>query len=181
MITIQDHLGLVPLGETDQPQLFALMQKIYPAVYAYLWDDAGAWYLHHAFGPAAFAADLADPRGRYYFVTDRAEPIGILRILEEAPLPEYPAQPSTKLHRIYLAASHQGRGWGQRLVRWVQQQYNQDPAGILWLEVMDSQPPAIAFYEKMGFQRGQAFQLSFTGIHPPLRGMYTMIQPGGLR
>lgn len=118
--------------------------------------------------------DLKDPDSRYYFVSYNDETIGILRLLLNNPLPGSGTANGVKLHRIYLDPTILGKGIGRKIMAWVENTFCCGEGSLLWLEVMDSQDPAIRFYKSLGFSIVGDFRLGYELMFEHFRGMYTM-------
>ena len=162
------------LAESDQPRLLALMRQIYPPVYAYLWPDDGEWYLNSQYGVDNFRIELADPRADYRFVQIGDLPVGIVRTVTNMASPDHPDRSATKLHRLYLDPVYQGQGIGRRVIEDTVADCQAHGADYLWLEAMDSAEASLAFYHRLGFQRGGHFILDMPKMYPAYRGMWRM-------
>lgn len=173
-VELSPELFLVPICREDQLSLYRLMRRIYLPVYHHLWEDAGDAYLLKTFGKENFTKELEDLNGDYYFVLLRNKPIGILRIRRASPLIDFATEPAMKLHRIYLDPSTQGQGIGKKIIQWSIEQAQQQGAKILWLEAMDTQKPALAFYENIGFKTCGQFDLQTEKVIPEYCGMVRM-------
>ena len=177
MIKITETLALTPINIDDQPILFRLMQHVYPQSYEHLWTDGGTQYVQSLYNPDNLAKELAEPQSLYCFVEYDAAIVGILRVLDNAPLVDLANETATKLQRIYLDAGVQGKGLGKILMNWVTQRAIKQGKAIMWLEAMDSQESAVAFYEKQGFSISGKQSLKLDLMHQHLRGMYRMWKP----
>lgn len=176
MDRISEDLVLNSIQLADQQRLYQLMCKIYLPVYKHLWPDEGDWYLNTFYGKENLDKELADPDSRYYFVDYKNKTIGILRIGLNAPFTKLKSRKPVKLHRIYLDPTVHGKGLGKKLMAWVEQEFCIPGPSLLWLEVMDSQHAAIRFYEKLGFNKVQAFRLPYKAMYEHMRGMYSMVK-----
>ena len=162
------------IGPADQPRLFALMQRIYPPSYAYLWPDDGAWYVESQYGEENFRRELAEPGAAYAFVRCADRDVGIVRTLAGRPLPDVPGRPATKLHRLYLDPAVHGRGIGRGVMGKVVADCRSRGDALVWLEAMDSSAAALAFYARLGFVRTAPFRLDMPLMYPARRGMWRM-------
>lgn len=176
-IVVSETITLTTISITDQEKLFSLMSRIYLPEYHHLWFDAGAWYMDKIYSYANLEKDLATPNSSYYFVHYQSEAIGILKLIENVPLVEFKDRKSAKLDRIYLDPDFHGKGIGKTLIHWVENRLASSSHSILWLEAIDTQEKALAFYEKMDYKICGTFELKYDLIHPYLRGMYRMYRP----
>jgi ribosomal protein S18 acetylase RimI-like enzyme len=162
------------LTPDDAPRLQQLMFRIYPAAYAYLWDDGGQWYVENIYEPAALREELSDPRAATWFVylDGATAPAGFYKTMRGKG-PEGPDDRYFYLHRLYLGPEARGRGIGTRLVRDSLAQARAAGFRRAWLETMDS-GPAGDFYRSFGFRQTGSIQLPFPGIRPGLRTLLTL-------
>lgn len=170
-ISLSENLRLEPILATDHPVHQALMQRIYPPAFAYLWPDDGAWYLERTHGEPAFLKDLAQAAAPYWHVYFKDGLIGIFRLKYHADFPDQPGVPALKLDRIYLDSAVRGQGIGKALVDFAKAEARSLNKSILWLERMDTNEATIAFYRRCGFQDGSLFRLTFDLMYVELRGM----------
>lgn len=170
-ITLTPYLRLQPIFTTDHAPHLALMRRIYPPAFAYLWPDDGAWYLERTHGLEAFLKDLAQADAPYWHVYFRDELIGIFRLRYAAEFPDQPGVPALKLDRVYLDSAVRGQGIGKALVAFAKAETRRLGKSILWLDRMDTNEATIAFYRRCGFQDGSTFRLPFELMYPKMRGM----------
>lgn len=177
MIVVSETITLTPILSTDHGKLYNLMSRIYLPEYRHLWFDAGSWYMDKIYSYANLEKDLATPNSFYFFVHYQSELIGILKLIENVALTEFKDQKSAKLDRIYVDPSFHGKGIGKTLIRWTESRLIASGHSVLWLEAIDTQKKALAFYEKMDYKICNTFQLEYELIYPNLRGMYRMYKP----
>lgn len=174
IIRLTDDLSLRSIRPEDHAIHLALMQRIYPPAFAYLWSDGGAWYVNHIHAPAALRQDLQTPDAPYYHVYFREQLSGILRLKLHTTCPDFPEVPALKLERIYLDATVRGNGIGKTLVAFARREARRLHKEILWLERMSTNTATIGFYRRAGFADGGTFTLDMQLMHEPLRGMVRM-------
>lgn len=170
-IAISPNLELRPILEEDHPLHYALMQRIYPPAFAYLWPDGGAWYIDHVHAREVFEKDLAREDLRYYHVYFREALVGIYRLKQNAEMPDFPGEPALVLDRLYLDDAVRGKGIGTALMNHTKKETLRLGKTLLWLERMDSNEATIGFYRKCGFTDGSTFRLPFEQMYPEYRGM----------
>lgn len=85
---------------------------------------------------------------RFWVLEDRGEVVGCSACAVRLPLIE--------MKKIYLAASHRGKGWGRRLIELVEDEARQLGAARIeaWSDTRFE--TAHIVYEKMGYQRAAA-------------------------
>lgn len=150
------------------------MTKIYPSTYAYLWQDGGTWYLDHIYNIEAVKADIGESDGQLSFVVLHDTIVGILKVQWKLPYPDRPEKRSCRLHRLYLAPEVHGTGLASTLMDYVEWRAVDEGAELLWLDCMDSEPRALRFYEKHGFEKGRLYHLDFLRMHDRYRGIFLM-------
>ncbi|WP_242094238.1 GNAT family N-acetyltransferase [Aestuariivivens sediminicola] len=176
MITLDKNLCLKSIDTSDGDTLFNLMQTIYPPVYGHLWVDNGDSYLQELYSESNLRLELKDPKAYYYFVIFKYKLVGILRVITNTSMPGVMSNSMVKLQRIYLSPKIQGKGIGKHILNWIEETFCKENGAALWLEVMDSQPQAIGFYENMGFIKKDAFAYNSSMMKATYRGMYRMIK-----
>jgi ribosomal protein S18 acetylase RimI-like enzyme len=167
-------LSIELIETNDQPQLFALMQRIFPAAYGHAWKDQAEWYLDYCFGNENFNREIESPNSDYYFVYHQTRRCGILRLEYAKPFPDQPNLPALKLHRLYLGAEVHGKGIAQELMAFAEQQAQQRQLKLIWLEALTTQQQALRFYTKMGYTTGSIIRLPHEGLYDAYRDMYRM-------
>jgi len=110
-----------------------------------------AAYLAKSFGPERQAAELADPGTTFLIAESAGETVGYAR-LKLGPAPacivgERPAE----IARLYAVAGWIGRGVGAALMRACLERAERLMCDVVWLDVWEKNPRAIAFYRRWGF------------------------------
>ena len=120
-----------------------------------------AAYLAASFGPHIQAAELADPATTFLIVEAGGEALGFARLRLGAPASGASALRPLEIVRFYSRRDWIGRGLGPVLMQACLQQALALGCDLLWLDVWEHNPRAIAFYRKWGFEvtGAQAFQL----------------------
>lgn len=151
-IVVSKDIQLRLLSPEDHAALFELMSEIYPPAYSHFWEDGGEWYINSQYSIDNFKEELLQENQAYYFVLFQDEVVGIVRLLFDEVLPVQSDKKAVKLHRIYLHQKTQGKGVGKQLLNYIEQLAKAEDYAIFWLEVMEKQPQAFHFYEKLGFK-----------------------------
>lgn len=174
MYTLTSEIALCPVTLEKHSELFGLMEDIYPPAYEHLWEDGGQWYLNNQYSQENLSKELAERNTHYFFVDYKGTLSGILRFITHSHWPDGKVENSVKLHRIYLQSNTHGKGVAKVLFQWVEEQALQFGMDAIKLEVMDTQPQAIRFYEKMGYTVFGTRKLVLPGLHEHLQGMLYM-------
>ena len=174
MIQVSKEIALKPIYLEDQGLLLKVIRKIYLPVYQHLWTDNGDFYFKKNYSVSNLTQELAEEGSVYYFIEYRQKTIGILRIQFEKECIDFPGQPATKLHRIYLDPEVHGLGIGQRLLEYTIEQSRTRQNSYLWLEAMDTQEQSLQFYKKNNFKISGSFKLEVPNIIEKWQGMHRM-------
>ncbi|GAB2566188.1 GNAT family N-acetyltransferase [Spirosoma areae] len=116
-------------------------------------------YIQSAITEAGIETELADPRCTFFLLElpDKTM-VGYAKLRRHTPPRSMPA-PSRRagkaieLQRIYLLQSQVGQGQGQLLMQHCLNWARAQNYGAVWLGVWERNARALAFYEKLGFQR----------------------------
>lgn len=174
VIELSKEVFLTEIQIKDGQDLFELMSKIYPAAYQYLWNDDCSWYLNKLYSQDQIAKDIEEENGVFYFVEVAGVKEGILKIQINTPYPDIPELPATRLHRVYLSESTQGKGISKLVMSYVEDISRSIGSKILWLDCMDSKHQALNYYTKHGFLKGSLSTLDYDLLIDKYRGIYLM-------
>lgn len=165
-MNLHPSIALEPITTIEQPLLLALMQEIYPPVYAYLWEDAGKQYLKTTYSKKQFLEEMQENGAHYFFVYYQQKRIGIFKY-------NLNKDHSIKVHRLYLHPNTHGLGIGSNLLRYLERKYHSAFKKI-WLEAMASQNEALEFYQNRGFTVQSNYQLPYPLMHTQYRKIYVL-------
>ena len=175
-VQVSEHLQLKSISMDDQPELYALMRRIYPPAYIDYWKDNGNWYVNDLYTPENVEKELSEENTDYYFVILDEKIIGILRIVYKVDMYNNPDENFVKLHRLYLDQTIQNRGVGKQLMLWLIEKVKQEGYPKMWLDAMEKQPQALHFYKKLGFEIVDKVFLDFPLLIDEYRGMFKMVK-----
>lgn len=170
-ITLHSQLKLVlnPIRSEDQPVLYQLMDQVYRAGYRYIWVDEGDWYVNLIYNPHTLFKELKRATSHYFFVEVNDRKIGILKYDFPFSPKEIEIPNAMKLHRLYLHSDYHGKGIAHSLMVHCESVAKENGLNSIWLEVMECQPQAKKFYQKMGFEPVLTYELDFERIFPEYR------------
>jgi ribosomal protein S18 acetylase RimI-like enzyme len=171
-IELNEQVSLRPIHPDNHAEHFALMKRVYPPAFNYLWPDNGTWYVEQTHGKTALLADLAEPDAPYQHVYFKNKLIGIYRLKLNSINPDFPDEPALKLDRLYLDDTIRNHGIGSLLIDHAKVETLKLGKQLLWLERMGTNDATIGFYYKHGFVDGGQFRLPFELMYPHFRGMY---------
>jgi GNAT superfamily N-acetyltransferase len=109
-------------------------------------------YLAQAFGPERQAIELADPGTTFLIAEIEGEAVGYARLREGAAPECISAGRPLEIVRFYAAAAWIGRGVGAALMPSCLEHARRSDCGVIWLDVWERNPRAIAFYRRWGFK-----------------------------
>jgi diamine N-acetyltransferase len=173
MIRLDEDIALKPLGAADAVLLSTVAIEAYRDHYATTWYDGGEWYMQTFLSAARLQQELQEPDARFYLILFNEAAVGFLKLNRNKPLPDS-EQKALELERIYLTKAVSGKGIGTAVLHWVFEQAAQEKATLLWLKVMDTNPDAVRFYEKLGFEICGTHQVDFPQKKEDMRGMFVM-------
>lgn len=161
--------------KSDIHALQSICREAYTQVFADHWTHDGLeLYLEQEFGTLRLEQELEDEEYEYYFISEQEEPVGFLKI-HYASDPQLSSQENCELEKIYILPRYGGKGLGRkamtRLLEIVQARSKQ----LLFLCVIDTNMPAIAFYQKLGFSFHSRTRLEVPNFKEELRGMHRMV------
>jgi diamine N-acetyltransferase len=162
----------------EAAELSVVCREIYRQYYLYLWYDTGEWYQQMRYNPTVLAEELSNPQSEFYWIMQRGQKAGYLKINGDAQPRECNIPSGSRgleIERIYLYREFAGRGLGQQTMVWAEAQARRQEYEYLFLYTMDSSDARL-FYEKMGYQKVGIKRLPFEQMKPEYRDMYLMIK-----
>jgi len=118
-------------------------------------------YLAASFNPEKQTCELADPASKFIIVEHGTETVGYAR-LNFGPAPDViSANKPMEIVRFYATKAWIGKGVGPLLMEACLKEAQLAKCDVIWLDVWEENPRAIAFYRKWGFEKAgtQTFQL----------------------
>ncbi|MEA4908540.1 MAG: GNAT family N-acetyltransferase [Anaerolineaceae bacterium] len=110
-----------------------------------------AAYLAASFSPEKQAAELAIPDSRFLILEAAGQVAGYARV-KFGPAPACVAgEKPLEVARFYARKAWIGKGVGARLMQACLAEAQQGGCDVVWLDVWEQNPRAIAFYRKWGF------------------------------
>ena len=160
----------------DNHQAFYnLMWRIYPTEYAHFWKNEDCnFYINNQFSKETLSKELDEEKQLYFFVVDKGEYVGVLRLKFD----EYPKKLTDKkcikLHRIYLDAKVQGKGLGTKISQFIDEVTKLNGYEFIWLNAMEKKRNAIQFYLKNGYQVFDEYPYDFNLLKEEYQQMLAM-------
>lgn len=139
----------------DAPWLAAFRQRTFRTAYAHLMtDDEIAIYGRRAFDEDVQREELAREGSVVILAVDGEDRLGFCwlhaRPVDTVP-PCVPERGAVNLARLYVEPDRQSQGIGAQLVEGAVAEARGLGGEMLWLQVWEKNPRAVAFYRRMGF------------------------------
>jgi diamine N-acetyltransferase len=118
-------------------------------------------YLAGAFSPEQQALEMADPATKFLIAQTGGEVVGYARIIfRNAPVAILGRAPM-EISRLYSRKPWIGKGVGAAVMRACLREATTHRCDVVWLDVWEQNPRAIAFYSRWGFLKAgtQTFKL----------------------
>ncbi|MBD2751649.1 GNAT family N-acetyltransferase [Spirosoma validum] len=116
-------------------------------------------YVQSAITVPILEAELADPKSTFFLVSlADGTPIGYAKLRRHTPPRQMPKAyrqfgKAIEIQRIYLSQAHIGQGQGRKLMDYCLDWAQKQGYAAVWLGVWERNERALAFYERMGFER----------------------------
>ncbi|TGD82818.1 GNAT family N-acetyltransferase [Hymenobacter wooponensis] len=136
-----------PATLADIPTIIALAEATWEPTYRFIISKEQIDYMYRViYTPASLERQMTEQGHQFLLLLDDGQAGGFASYSAKTEAGAY------HLNKIYILPSHQGRGFGQLLIRAVEDAVRQAGGSVLELNV-NRHNPALAFYERQGFQR----------------------------
>lgn len=115
-------------------------------------EEDMAQYLAEAFSPEQLGSELSNPESDFFFAVLDGTFVGYMKTNTGHAQSDDRFPDALQLERIYVLATHQGKGIGQRLLDEAMRMAREARHPMVWLSVWERNPGAIRFYERNGFR-----------------------------
>jgi ribosomal protein S18 acetylase RimI-like enzyme len=110
-------------------------------------------YMAQSFNRDKLLSELRNHSSRFFLMHVNGLLVGYLK-LNEAPAQTDKNDPEgMEIERIYIRGRHKGKGYGRALMKFALEKSAELQKRYAWLGVWEKNENAIAFYEKLGFER----------------------------
>lgn len=138
---------------SDATALAALAERTFRDTFEAQNDPADmALHCRTTYGEALQRAELLDARRVTLVCETEGRLVAFAQLRWEAAPVALPTQRPGEIQRFYLDQAWHGRGLAQELMRACLETLAQGGADLAWLGVWESNPRALAFYRKTGFE-----------------------------
>jgi ribosomal protein S18 acetylase RimI-like enzyme len=109
-------------------------------------------YLNEAFAPVKIEGELKNPNSFFYFLYDENALVAYMKVNLPPAQTDFNDSGSLELERIYVKKESIGKGYGKFLMQNTVSIAKEHGCTYIWLGVWEKNKPALAFYQKMGFE-----------------------------
>lgn len=110
-------------------------------------------YLEEAYNKPKLTKELQTTESAFFFIQIEGETAGYLKINWGNAQTESIAPKGLEIERIYIKAAWKRRGYGKYLLKYAEEQALVMGKSSIWLGVWEHNSHALAFYQKMGFEK----------------------------
>lgn len=140
-------VSVQPATLADIPTIVALAEATWEPTYRFILSKEQIEYMYRViYTPASLQRQMTEQGHCFLLLHAEGAPGGFASYSAKEPAHTF------HLNKIYVLPSHQGRGFGQQLLRAVETAVRQAGGHALELNV-NRHNPALAFYEHLGFRR----------------------------
>lgn len=134
--------------------LLPLARQTFINTYA-AFNDPGNFqsYLDLAFNEDRLRMELSTPNSAFFLCLLENQPVGYCKLNEGEAQTEKGYPNSLEIERIYVLQAFKGQGIGKAMIGLSKRTAIEKDLHYIWLGVWEKNPNAIAFYQKMGFNK----------------------------
>lgn len=145
---------ITPAQQTDAPALRDLMEQTFVDTYAqFNTPENMQQYIASHFGLAQVEQELRDETVQYLLMKQNERLIGFAKLVRNHAAEGLEGQKVVEIERIYVTRAHHGQKLGAKLMQACLDWSKKEGFTTVWLGVWEQNQKALAFYQKMGFQR----------------------------
>lgn len=134
----------------------ALLNEVCCETYArnfhYHWEPGGLeLYLEDVFGLDVLEEELQDDNTGYYIANIGDKPVAFMKLIRSPRVNGEIMEEDIELDKLYVLPEYKGMQVGKKLMELAFKIASEENRKRYWLVVLESNQPAISFYEKLGF------------------------------
>jgi ribosomal protein S18 acetylase RimI-like enzyme len=172
---MEDPITIRLMEPADLDTLRSICLKAYSQNFGHHWTEGGlADYLEKVFAASILAAELADPNIRFYVAFRSTKAVAFMKLNLHSNLPGNPPEKGIELDKLYILPASKGQKIGARMMDLAFRLAEMTAKDDFWLTVIDTNTPAIAFYEKYGFRFHSITRVPYHKFRDELKGMWRM-------
>jgi diamine N-acetyltransferase len=172
---ISAHTDIRQMSAEDLSTVYRITRDAYSFNFAHHWEDDGLpAYMDNVFGRNVLAAELVDPDIHYYVAFAGEQPVAFMKLNLRSNLPGAEPEKGIELDKLYILPDYKGSGIGRQFLELAFRVARQHEKETFWLGVIDTNIPAMTFYEKAGFRKHSIMRVEYPKFKEELRGMWRM-------
>ncbi len=138
------------------------------------WNEDGLeWYLNKQFGDEKLKFDLKDKNIDYYLIHAKSNLVGFIKVNNDS-ISNLSFEEAAELEKMYVLPKYKGLGIGKKALNEIVKITQERGKKILFLDVLDTNKKAIAFYKNLGFKFHINTRLQLPYFKDELRGLNRM-------
>lgn len=146
------QMTILPVGESSSDTYIDIGIRSYHQHYLHLWPNSDpSPYIEDNYTSEIVHKELADPNLKHYLIEYKAVPAGIFKIVLNAAIGHHAAKDALLIEKIYFLREYSGHGLGKACLKYVVEMARVAGKKVVWLDTM-KRGPALAFYQKFGFE-----------------------------
>jgi len=163
------------VSPSEIDKLQAICVEAYTKNFGHHWNGDGLnLYLEAQFNQERIKSDLNNPTLNYYFINVNKQPVGFIKLNLNVSFDNYLESEVAELEKMYVLPSMKGQGIGKKALSKIIQEVKGLGKKVFFLCVIDTNTPAIKFYQKLGFQYHSKTRLDIPLFKEELKGMHRM-------
>lgn len=127
--------------------------QTYSRNFSHHWEPGGLeGYNEDVFGEEVLLEELQDNETRYYVAYLGQEPVAFMKLVASPRIGSEKMKEDIELDKLYVLPECKGMQVGKQLMDLAFRIAAEEKKKRFWLVVLESNQPAIGFYEKLGFR-----------------------------
>lgn len=110
-------------------------------------------YLQQAYSDDQLMSELNNINSAFYFLKNNDETVGYIKLNIKDAQSEGILPTALELERIYITPTHKRQGYGRQLIAYAEKRAKELVCTDIWLGVWEFNTDALAFYERMGYEK----------------------------
>jgi GNAT superfamily N-acetyltransferase len=145
---------IIPAQQSDAPTLRDLMEQTFVDTYAqFNTPENMQKHISEHFALAKVELELSDEKVQYLLMKQNTRLIGFAKLVKDHTAKGLEKQKAVEIERIYVTHAYHGQKLGTKLMQACLDWSKKEGFTTVWLGVWEHNQKALAFYQKMGFQR----------------------------
>ena len=156
----------------NKSELKQICINAYSTYFGDYWNKNGLeWYLNKQFGDERLKSDLTDKNVDYYLIYEKNSLTGFIKVSNNS---KSSFKEAVEIEKMYVLPKYKGCGIGKKALNEVVKISLEREKKVIFLDVLDTNKNAIAFYQKFGFKLHRSARLQLPYFKDHLRGINRM-------